>query len=518
VKIRQLASGIASGYVAKAVQFVASIALVPFYLRDDILGLEGYGLAFTILAATQFLTLFTNGLRLAFTRTVAQAVAGGAGHGPTPGEALGSGTKILLGLCALLGAGIVLATGSVLALLGIEPGPDARRALWLASALFVVENGLQLLRAPLMTRGAISFVNLWLAVESLLRALAMFVLLSAYGGSLTLYFAVYLALTTLRQIVFYARLRIQWPDDLVGSLRAPLVHGLPAIRYSLAVSLHWGANLLVARTPIVLANRFLGAEVSGLVAIVINTIRGYFQQMLFSVLQPISVPVGALVDPRRLSQSARRTLFDLEAVYVLGVGVVITSAAAVMPTLLRLWLGEAYVGLALPSQLVLIGSAVELAFTVRRSLLLGQGLLLPAAWRFAAVGAIAVAAAAVCAIPFQSWQGMVAVVGAFLVVGNAWGIGVAFRQTFGEFSGPSWGRAALFLLLTGAVAIGLSRSVASRGFAGAAIALGANGVVALVVAQFLLVPLRRGIETLLKLRRSADRDLLGAAESEVTAS
>ena len=50
------------------VVLVASLLLVPFFLQDSVLGLDGYGRAFTIVALVGFLPMLTEGLAYSFTR------------------------------------------------------------------------------------------------------------------------------------------------------------------------------------------------------------------------------------------------------------------------------------------------------------------------------------------------------------------------------------------------------------------------------------------------------------------
>ena len=74
MKLKQLVAGVATGYVTKAVQFVASMALVPFLLRPEVLGVENYGRVFTLIAFMSFGTVLTAGIRLSFVRSISQAV------------------------------------------------------------------------------------------------------------------------------------------------------------------------------------------------------------------------------------------------------------------------------------------------------------------------------------------------------------------------------------------------------------------------------------------------------------
>lgn len=507
MKIRDLLSGIASGYLTKAIQLVISLALVPFLLRDDVLGLEDFGRASAILAAVQLLTLCTDGMRLSFTRAVAQAV-GQPGGAASPGAALGSGSKVLALTCAALAGAIGLAAGPVLRFLSIDASPDNVRALWLTAALFFAENSFNLLQVPLMTRGAISYVNYCLTAETLLRAGGLWLALTLRPHSLSLYFAVFLAAALARHAVFALRLLRSSPQDLRGAARARIAVALPALRYSMPLTAHWGTTILIQRAPIVIASQFLGAEASGLIAIAITTIRGYFLQILFSVLQPIELPVGSLLDPRKLSAAARATLWDLEGIYVLSVTGLIACASSVAPELLRLWLGPGYAALALPSQIVLLGCGVELSLSLRRSIVTGQGLLGASVHRYAIAGALTLVACLVSAIWLERWEPMVASVGIFLVLANSWAIAAPFRRAFGALAGPHWLRIPLFATAASAIALGLSALFGSDASYSGLLALPATALLVALLAQFALIPLDRALATLRRLRALGDRSLL----------
>ncbi len=507
MKLRDLLSGIASGYLSKAIQLVVSLALVPFLLRQDVLGLEDFGRASAILAAVQLLTLCTDGIRISFTRALAQAV-GRQGGGASPGETLGSGSKILALCCAVLAVGISLAAEPVLRVLSIEASPDNLRALWLTAALFFAENSLNLLQVPLMTRGAIPFVNTVLTAETLLRAAGLAIALSLRPHSLTLYCSVFLAAALARHAIIFLQLRRSSPQDLRGATRARLAIALPALRYSLPLTAHWGTTILIQRAPIVMASQFLGAEASGLLAIAISTIRGYFLQVLFSVLQPIEVPVGSLLDPRKLSAGARATLWDLEAIYVLSVTGLIACASAIAPELLRLWLGSGYAALALPSQILLLGCGVELSLSLRRSIVTGQGLLSASVHRYAIAGALTLLVCWLSATWLRRWEPMVASVGLFLILANSWAIAAPLRRAFAALAGPHWLRIPLFATATSGIALGLSALFSSEASYRGLFALPATALIVVLLAQLALIPLDRALATFRRLRALGDRSLI----------
>jgi O-antigen/teichoic acid export membrane protein len=361
-----------------------------------------------------------------------------------------------------------------------------------------------------LTRGSIRFVNVVITAETLLRAVAFAIALGRWPHSVSAYIAAFLIAALLRQATFLIALWRSTPQDLRGATRARLADARPALRYSLPLTAYWGTLILLQRAPIVIASQFLGAEAAGMLAIAIATIRGYFHQILFSVLQPIEVPVGAIVDPQRLSPSARATLWDLETIYLIAVAGCIASASSVAPGLIALWLGAGYADLALPCQLVLLGSGVELGFSIRRSILTGQGLLGATALRFVIVGALAVLACVASAVALESWIALASWFAAFLIVANCWAIAAPFGRAFRDAAGPHWIRIPLFTCAASGFAIAISKGVAGAGGLREWIGLPVTVAVVGIGAHALLIPLGRAIASLRRLRSLGDRSLIDA--------
>jgi O-antigen/teichoic acid export membrane protein len=515
MRIRDLLAGIVSGYLSKAIQFAVSLALVPFFLRSDVLGLDGFGRASAILAAVQLATVATDGLRISFTRGIARALADA--RAPVSAASLiGSGSLLLAVLTLTFAIAIGATSEPILRAIGIEATPDTRWALWLAVALFAVENSLNLVQAPLLTRGSIRFVNGVVTAETLLRALVFALALGWWPHSISAYIAAFLITALLRQAILVVALWRSAPEDLRGATRARLADAWPSLRYSLPLTAYWGTLILLQRAPIVIASQFLGAEASGMLALVIATIRGYFHQILFSVLQPLEVPVGSIVDPQRLSPGARATLWDLEAIYLVAVSACIAGASAIAPGLIALWLGPGYSELVWPCQLVLLGSGVELGLSIRRSILTGQGFFGVTARRFAIAGALTLIASAGSAVTSESWSALAACFAAFLVAANCWAIAAPFDRAFRGAAGPHWTRIPLFLCACSGVAIGVSMLFGGGSGLREWVGLPLSLALVAIGAHALLIPFGRAIASLRRLRALGDRSLIdpGPASSE----
>src|SRR5262245_58317993 len=117
MKLHQLVSGIASGYVTKGIQLVVSLIMVPFFLREEVLGLDGYGRAFTISALVGFLPLFTDGLSFALIRSVSRALDQSGGGAIA--EVLGAGIKIMSASSGAVAGAMVALSAILLPLAGL---------------------------------------------------------------------------------------------------------------------------------------------------------------------------------------------------------------------------------------------------------------------------------------------------------------------------------------------------------------------------------------------------------------
>ncbi len=509
MKLQQLIGGIASGYVTKAAQFIAAIALVPFLLREEVLGLDGYGRVFTILAIITAPRLLFDGLRLSFIRRISTSIDSSDDR-ITVGDAIGTAIKVSFFAYTPLILAIAVPSAFWLQLTGIPVTDDSSKALWIAALLAWLENVFVFFSTPLFARGSITFVNFVGAFEAIGRTLTYFVVFSWISASLTSYFLIQVLFIILRQGAVVIFLSIRWPDDLRGFSSAPVRMGGDDLRSSLSVTSYMSANQIVCRVPVVLANRFLGAAEAGLFALVIDTMRRYVIQILFSVLQPIAIPLAARLDPRVLAPARKEILFRLESLYTLGIGLVVATTITCMPALVHWWLGAAYGPIVFPAQIFLCACGFEIVFSFRQSVLIGQGLLGAATPLIVGAAVGSVAAAAASALLWNSWFAMVLVVGAYLVVANALAIGRTFDRAMEaqETAVPTAWRQLFFLSLAGISAIFVGQWVTSTSVTSAVVLGATSAALTTMIAHFSVIALPTAVATLKKLRYSLSRDIL----------
>lgn len=512
MKLKQLAAGIATGYVVKGVQFLAAMVLVPFLLRRDILGVEGYGRAFTLIAFMGAGAVMTAGVRLSFERSISRALGSDPdGTQGQVGSLIGSGTIVLLALCAVIGVPALIWETTLLELVRLPLESHYRVAFRLAVVWMATENSLSLSRSILMARGAISYINYVTMGEVFLRTAMLFLLLPRTEAVFIGYFAVHLAFTALRLAGFIGWSLTHAPADFRGLTRASVRDIKETVLYSRSITLAEGATFLVRRGPLLLASRYLAPTEVGFVALVINTIQNYVLTVLFAVVKPLALPIAARFDPRRLTATARKFFFDLEALYCAGVFLIVAEAIVLLPDLIHLWLGEGYGAIVLPAQVILGGCVVEITYAIRRSLLIGQGLLPEAVPRILALALATICVVWIGVTVFDRWELALFPIAGYLVVSNFFGIGSVWSRHFVRPSESVPG----FLRFASFSPIFVVALVASRFASEGAVSHDFLAVVAVFACSILsihifVLPLQKIRPTIIRLTRSMDRDLFDA--------
>lgn len=516
MKLKQLTAGIATGYVVTAVQFLSAMVLVPFLLRRDILGVEGYGRAFTLIAFMGVGVVVTVGVRFSFALSISRALGSDSeGTKGQVGSLIGSGTILLLLLCAAIGLPALVWETGLLRLVRLPLESDYRVAFRLTIVWMTVENALFLFRSTLTARGAIAYINYILMGEVLLRTAILFLLLPSMEAVFISYFAVHLAFAALRFAGFVGWSLIHAPVDFRGLTRVSVGDIKETVLYSRSITLAEGASFLVRRGPLLLASRYLVPVEVGFVALVINTIQNYVLTALFAVVRPMALPIAARFDPRRLTATARKFFFDIEGLYCAGVFLVVAVAIVLAPDLIRLWLGEGYGAIVLPAQAILGACAVEITYAIRRSLLTGQGLLPEAVWRILALAMTTIGLVWIGLAVGDRWELAVFATAGYLVISNLFGIGSVWSKHFVRPSEPVPGllRFASFAPIF-VVAVVASRFVSEGSVFHDFLAVVAVFACSILSIQLFILPLQKVHPTIIRLTRSMDRDLFDSSAAE----
>lgn len=448
-----LMRGIASGYVVRLLQILATVLVIPFLLRQDVLGIENYGGCVSMIAAFGLISMVTDGLRVSYSRSIAQAISASPA---AIAVSVGSGLKVMLLLLASLALALFAIRGWLLGILGLPATDEWRLALALAAAAALAENLFHLFQSYALARGRLDVVNGVVAGEVILRNMLFVGIFSSVVASPSIYMAIVAGAVLLRGFCFVGFALWRFPGDFKGLLAAPMKESMDALRYSVAVS---GASLqffVIQRMSIPLVNRFVGSAEAGLLAIALNTITNNASQVLFSVVRPILVPIASRFRYNDLSTSARRVLHEVDCLYAFIVALVMVPLVAVLPSIIELWLGADFEQMAMPAQILVAGAAVQVSFNVRRSVLIGQG-------KARTVAQISVVIAVLAALGLlwatawaESWQWAAFVIACSAAMNGLIAHGWVFES--GLLSGDSPGVGATWRRMLG-VAIGLACAI-----------------------------------------------------------
>jgi hypothetical protein len=514
VRIRDVASGIAAGYFTRGIQLLATLLLVPFLLADDILGVDGYGEVFTLLAFASVLSLLTDGLRVSFSRSISLSIAR---EPHLTASLLGSAVKLNSGIGFVFLGGILLFSNSLLDALGIALTEHNEHALLLAGAVAFAETVPFAFESYLLARGRMVFLNGIRAAEVVVRTLGLFVVLSGAEASTRSYLLVLFLTIFFRQACIAGYVLYRWSSELAGLIRAPLSDALATVHYSLAVSGSSFSFYALTRFTIILANRFLGSTESGYLALVLNTLDRYVSELLFSVLRPILIPVASMLHPRTLSESGRLWLLRAVALYTSLMLVAIFSIVTLLPLVVPLWLGSDFQLLILPMQAVLIGTAARLATSLKHSMLIAHG----QAPRLAVISFLTLIPAVLAilwgVLGLRSWSAIAFAVSGYHVIAGIVGVVGGFDRLLDRSGTPESRPTLRFLaMLAGMTGVALSASyllgdlLAESRWPSAALVWLLTVGIFLAITDRLSIRISEALRTLRKLRDDSHRELKGA--------
>jgi hypothetical protein len=327
-----LLAGLASGYVAIAVQAAAGLLLVPFLLSRHGVGLEGYGVIATLQAVAAMITVAFDGHRQESSRRLAGWIIAADRNG-VAGLLVFTllATAVVVGLAAML---------SVPLIRWLElASEEYATALLLALTCIVLEQFCYLLESSLHAARRSWIANALGAGDALLRALLVVALFTIRGASVDGFFIAALAGLSGKAVLLWFTCR-----SSIGRVARPLTQvlreeGAHFIR-SLPLALNGVAPYVVFRLSIIAGNKYLGAQQAGVLAIILVTLRTYLNQAIFSALRPMLISRLAISELQDMNSAARQRFADYILVYQALVYVVAIAAVCATPVWLPLWLGE----------------------------------------------------------------------------------------------------------------------------------------------------------------------------------
>lgn len=505
MNILDIARGMLFGYGVKIVQIAATLLVVPFIL--SVLGIERYGHIFAILSALGILTLVSDGLKLSFARSISQSINGGP---EATSQCVGAGLKAMLLLASIVGLTAFLFRTPLLEMLGVPLRGEYLNSVLLAAGIVSVENGLFSFHAYLTARGRLDFLNALTAAEVLIRNGSFVLVFLHQPARADTYFAIFFLWSTLRYLIMASYAISTWREDFRGLSRGRIQDAWGAVSYSLPLTFDSLQHYLFQRFSIPLVNRFIGPAEAGLLALGINSISNNLAQVLFTVARPLLVPVAARLDLANMTPPNRHLLLRVDAMFALCVALTMIPLIVLMPAVIGVWLGEEYRELVLPAQILVSGTALNVSFNIRRSLLIGQGYggaIVRTSFILTLLAALAFAWALFEA---RSWVYITAVIASFSALTSVLAVGIVFeRHLLRPESVSTRGtlRRTIAWVLAISIAILMGRYTPDHlTWNLLVLALASAGSV-LLIAHLLVVPVQEVVATLQKLRKGARRSL-----------
>lgn len=511
MRVVDIARGMLTGYGLRLLQIFATLLVVPYLLRDDMLGIDDYGRVYSILGALSLIALLTDGLKAAFARVISRSLSD---DDASTGRVIGSAAKIMTAVCSIATIVLVVAHREFLELLAIPVEFDYRAGWILAVLAVVLENALFILTSLLTARGRMDVMNVVLAFEVIGRNAVFVGWFHHFGASLTAYFSIYLAGVAIRMIAVLVYATTAWRGDFQGFWSGRIADSAEAVRYSFSLSLSSVNYFVFQRLSIPLTARFIGPAEAGMLAIALNTIANNLSQVIFNVARPLLIPVASRIRFDRLSESRARLLLDVDGLYTVLVCTVTAPMIAFMPTLIEVWLGAERSVLVVPAQILIAGATIQVGFNVRRALLVGQGLAAMIARVSLVCGALGLPALYWALVEKQDWWWVAVVIALVGSAASAIGIGIGFDKVglLPDTARPRRGLRALFVM---AVSLGTA-AVLSRSLDGTiSIASLAAPLVAVLVtlgcSQLVLTGFADARSTFVKLRKGSHRSIVDSS-------
>jgi hypothetical protein len=508
LRLVDLLRGAIAGYVLKAVQTLAALAVLPFLVDDRVLGLEGYGRAFSLLSATVVMSVFTDGFKVALSRSIAQGINRGDG---SAGQALGGGTRLLAASSLVVAAILFVYRDALLEAMGLPIDTAHRTAFAAAASMIVIAESGHGVLALLLVRGRLDLVNTIQAIEVIARNAFFVVYYQHHEATVANFVGAFAVGALLRTSAYFVYAGSRLRADFTGAGRGRMRDVIPVLGYSVSVSLATIYYFFFFRLSVPAVNAVLGGQAAGSLALTLSIADTYLRGALLSVVEPAVVPMAARLRVEDLRGRIRISIERVESLLRGACWVATAALAAGAPFAIDLWLGRELMSIALGTQIMIAAIGVQLSLTVKRSLAIGLGSAAELAIVATPVGVLAFVGVVVSAWYFRSVDGVVLSIAAFCAVSDAVGATRAYAALFGEKDPVAPVRTLLLAAVVYVPAVVLGAVCALHGFLVVAAAIVASTLWAAGIVHCYVLPIRECLRTLKQLRRNASRDLFPSA-------
>lgn len=336
MKLRRLFKILLGAFLGQGVTVITQLLVPPFFLRYYGAGVATYGEWLALSASVNYLGMLNYGIQSYANNEMTILHNAGDTHGAKVVQS--SALRLLLGIIALLAlVGLVvfwMPIASWLKLVHVTPS-GAQLALYLLIIQIAVNMLFTLLTNGYMMVGVPHEGNYWSSAQRLFTAVAMAIAIY-FHSSFAVLAGAQLGSLVLFSILVLVHVRIAYPV-LMPSFRYGNWKNIVAI---LRPSGHFGlislAGFLTWTAPIILIQRTMGAEVTGLFGLV-RTVFQMSRQVLMIASSTISQDITEMWGRKDWPQL--RKLYDLsERVVLFLIPVVTLGTLLLSPLLFTVWL------------------------------------------------------------------------------------------------------------------------------------------------------------------------------------
>lgn len=282
---RQLLSNSVSSYGRLIGTFAIGLIITPYLLREDHMGLAGFGLFALLMSSVGIINILQQTVRAALVRELSQAHLRGDPRAMRAGFTAAFVSSVLLGV----GLGMLMLAGTPLAMMVFQFGEEFASQMWWSWVTLSVFTTWVVVTVPFITlfdaTHRIPLRNLELLLERVAALAAAFVVFAQPWGRahpLIAYVAVNCGLTALVRLVCAAWAYLTCANagiDLRLLTRSRLAE---IFRTGGHVGQSEIATNLYDRTNQVLVNIFLGPTLNGLFGVVVLLV-GYTKQIAMGI-------------------------------------------------------------------------------------------------------------------------------------------------------------------------------------------------------------------------------------------
>lgn len=507
MRLIDLVRGVMTGYGVRGLQVVISLLMLPFLIRDDVLGVERYGQAFVILSSIGAVSIVTDGIKLGYSRVIAAAIQDPEG---SPGVLFGQGLRVMLLLTVGLAGLLFFFRNDFIHVTGLPATADCELAIALAALRLVAFEAFWVNRSLLLGHGHLGYLNGVQAVEVVSRNAFYLIAFSLGEATIAAFVGAQAVGAAFKEVAAFAYALRHHRTDLNGAIGARVADSWPVLKESFSIGMTTIFYIILYRLSLPLVNRVLGSEAAGYLALVINTTDYNLRQALLVAVQPLLVPIASRLNIDKLSAHRRFLLLEFEATYGAAVLLFTAPLITLLPALLELWLGAELGILAGPMQIMLVGAAIQICFTVQHSLLVGQRMAPLVARRTAPISVAAIGLGIAAVITTQEWAAVAVTIAVYSAMTSAFAVGRVFETRL-LLPEARHRRVTLRLISACVVSFGLaaflSRFASLDRLPWLVIAALGSFLGTVATIHFTLLPIRRIRETLSTLARSRGRDL-----------